>query len=64
MTRDDEELIWHLCTRAARLLEDALPAALAPPQHFDDVLDGLNLLARRTDAAAKLVTAAQELAEI
>ena len=63
MTRDDEDLVWHLCTRAATLLEDALPVAFAPPEHFGQVLDALEALADRTDTAAKLVTAALALTE-
>lgn len=63
MTREDEDLIWHLCTRAARLLEDGTRGASAPPQHFEDVLDALELLSRRTGIAAKLVTAALALAD-
>lgn len=63
MTAEDEDLIRQLCTRAAMMMEDAIPLALAPSPYFEGHLETLEFLERSINAANKLIAAAMALTD-
>lgn len=63
MTGDDEDLIRHLCARAAVLMGSAACFVRSPPEEMGDLIDVLERLACRSEAASKLIAATLALIE-
>lgn len=64
MTREDEEMVRYLSTRAAVFMNEAASMAAWPHESTSDLLDSLETMDRCGRTAAQLITAALALADV